>query len=562
MKNRYQNLITSTKFSTRSFLSVIGLCLLSSCATRKAPINESIAQKRAEYREQLGKQSNLAYRFGLNLIPHDSHSNYHGARLKKALNLTEPLTHEKHIDLLLQKANRPGVEKVLIFCHGGLNARSQSWQSGLEICEEIERTSNGKIFPIGITWTSGFLPTYWDRIAYERNGISYRKTISSLLRGTSGLLFHFPSHVATGVARFPRTASSAFENSLQNWDSAYQLSPQSFPVKYSFYQNLNNNFNTGERKHKRYQWDTGIDNLAKSLPNPRTLPPLPETPWFRTSMGRLSGTNYILGLQNLISSPVQYTALPLIDSIGRPAWENMSKRTASLVRPDLVNLYANKTGSPSDSKPVAYLFEQLCKRRSSIELELYGHSMGAMVFNEVVREIEAGRIHDPLLDRIVYMAAACSISDFNLTVGKYLTDHPKTNFHNLCLHPDCEIRETFQKFPLINLAIPGSLLVWIDTFYENPDTPLDRTLGSYVNVITNWRHLPRTSNFTVKAFGMQLSERHKERTLADGNWIAPESEEYNAGPQKHGDFKDFHFWESEYYLPKETEIMPAYARFR
>ena len=193
--------------------------------------------------------------------------------------------------------------------------------------------------------------------------------------------------------------------------------------------------------------------------------------------------------------------------------------------------------------------------------------MGTMVFNEIIREVQEKRLGDPNVSRFVYMAAACSINDFNATVGRYLNEskHSKTHFHNLCLHPDCEVREAFQKVPVVNVAVPGCLLVWVDSFYENPTSPLDRTLGSYVNAISNWRYLPKNKNMTVKAFGMQHSSVKKaNKTKIDGapDWTEDAHNIYNAGPQKHGDFDDFHFWKPEYYEIKKPETMPTYIRYR
>lgn len=555
------------KFRIRQKITQLSLAAFvaasASCTTQKAPLTQGVVDAKnkrikilAESRG-LGRREALEAEYGLHLISHDSHSQYDGINGKGAK------AGQRHINDLMRKIEGDSrIEKILIFSHGGLTPTSASWKSGLQICEEVSRTSGGKIFPIGITWKSSLPATFFDRVAYERNGISYRQSGPATSRAVTGWLTQFPSYLAEGFARFPRSAGSAVENAFQNWDGAYQLLTRNnptgdrFPVKYTYYQNLIRHFDSGAAASDS-QYSKGLSNTNLQRPRP-VAGTVPTQPWFRTSLGRMvEKYDLVLTTQNVISSPVKLVTLPLIDGVGRPAWENMSKRTAGLVRDDLMA----KSVAGINEKPVWTLFERLSRRRKGIELELYGHSMGSMVFNEVIREVQEKRLSDPRVSRFVYMAAACSINDFNSTVGRYLMEpqHSQAHFHNLCLHPDCEVREAFQKVPFLNVAVSGSLLVWIDSFYENPTTPLDRTLGSYVNAISNWRHLPQTQNMTVKAFGMQYSEVAK---IEGSGWHEAENYFYNAGPQKHGEFDNFHFWKAEYYEAKEPEVMPSYIRFR
>src|SRR5205807_7605742 len=98
------------------------------------------------------------------------------------------------------------------------------------------------------------------------------------------------------------------------------------------------------------------------------------------------------------------------------------------------------------------------------QITLVGHSMGAIVLNELVRRSTTEGVH---YDNIVYMAAACSVRDFQRSVVPYMQRHTTTNFYNLCLHPVNEVRERHAA----DLVPRGSLLVWIDDMYSNPYTP-------------------------------------------------------------------------------------------
>ena len=82
---------------------------------------------------------------------------------------------------------------------------------------------------------------------------------------------------------------------------------------------------------------------------------------------------------------------------------------------------------------------------------------------------------------IVYLAAACTIDDYRASVLPYLARHQETRFYNLSLHPSAEEGEWQKKY--LDLPPRGSLLVWIDNFLSDPSSPLDRTLGSWDNVL-------------------------------------------------------------------------------
>ncbi|MGE0473470.1 MAG: hypothetical protein AB7P17_07545 [Nitrospirales bacterium] len=131
------------------------------------------------------------------------------------------------------------------------------------------------------------------------------------------------------------------------------------------------------------------------------------------------------------------------------------------------------------------------------EVTFIGHSMGMIILNRVLQEFP-----DFPVRNIVYMAAACSIHDFETSVIPYLQrkDNQHTRFYNLMLHPDAEVREWQKNF--LDLTPRGSLLVWIDNFLSNPQTTLDRTLGSWENIIQAAHIIPPDvqSRITLKAF--------------------------------------------------------------
>jgi pimeloyl-ACP methyl ester carboxylesterase len=178
------------------------------------------------------------------------------------------------------------------------------------------------------------------------------------------------------------------------------------------------------------------------------------------------------------------------------------------------------------------------------EITLIGHSMGSMVVNELLRrqtahEIERGQIlrQTPLpVTNIVYMAAACSIRDFNQSVIPFMQreEHKKVQFYDLCLHPTAELIESNYG----DLPPRGSLLCWIDDFLAEPSTPLDRTLGRWENLIQVPYIIPQPlrGRVSIKAFAL-----NRKRT----NWLAGA----NSQPQHHGDFSVAPYWNPKFWEP-------------
>jgi hypothetical protein len=152
--------------------------------------------------------------------------------------------------------------------------------------------------------------------------------------------------------------------------------------------------------------------------------------------------------------------------------------------------------------------------------------MGTIVLNEMIHNY-------PTLpcSNIVYMAAACTIRDFNLSVVPYLQYHgTNAQFYNLVLHPRNDALErSFGDIPP-----RGSLLEWIDNFLASPQTPVDRTLGKWENIIQATHTIPPEvrGRVHIKAFGSSRDENFPE-----GN------------PQTHGSFGTNQFWRTEFWQP-------------
>jgi hypothetical protein len=172
--------------------------------------------------------------------------------------------------------------------------------------------------------------------------------------------------------------------------------------------------------------------------------------------------------------------------------------------------------------------------------------MGTIVANEILARF--GRIK---FDNIVYMAAACRTEDFLRLGVPYLERYQDVHFYNLCLHPSAERTEAQPGklmiadplyFPL-EIAPRGSLLVWIDSFLEHPESEGDRTLGRWENAILASDIFPKdvNSRITIKAFGRdrfgnvtQNYSASGEPRLRTSGGLNPR--QYLNEPREHGDF--------------------------
>lgn len=229
-----------------------------------------------------------------------------------------------------------------------------------------------------------------------------------------------------------------------------------------------------------------------------------------------------------LTSPFRYT-VPLfaVNFLGTSSWSNMKRKTSIMFRPQKEfdfrrNNFSYETGLPSTPTGPAYwtfeLVSQLKKTNPELVVTLIGHSMGAIVANEAVKTVENLQV-----DHLVFMGAACSIKDVEHGVIPALESNQVKQFYNLTLNPLAESKETY-----FGITHAGSLLEWIDNYFEQIDDFQDRTFGKYENMLTAAHLFPENtrSQVVLKSFDFKK----------DGSV-----------PFKHGQFNDikkvtYRFW--------------------
>lgn len=433
---------------------------------------------------------------------------------------------DKQVEDIVDNIKAENKKNILLFVHGGLNSIHKSVKRAQEQTDKIREYNHDPkkdaqkpaYYPLFVNWESGIDNAYWDHLWRIRQG----REAPRLGPVTSPA--YLASDIGRALTRLPVTYGYQGYNAI-------------IPVQVASKDNLqrfNREFYGGALPHEHRIW-LGTDNQ-------------------RTSLRRLwDKAGYVFpGVLKLVSTP-------LLDTVGVSAWDNMLRRTINVFRRsddyipkdaptdtqtrdfDKLTLTAPTAENESKSPPSGALAKLMLALRGlktkdsngpQYTVTLIGHSMGTIVLNELLRKY-SDKARDLPYTNIVYMGAACSISDFESAVIPYLRNNVETNFYNLTLHPRAEQNEKY-----FDLLPRGSLLVWIDTFATKPSTLADLRLGAWNNAIAAWKFIPQEvrSRITLKGFGIN-----------DPNTNTPDS--VYTKPQAHGEFNDIEqkFWDPDYW---------------
>lgn len=411
-------------------------------------------------------------------------------------------------ELKAQAPVKDGRRQLLLFVHGGLNTRKSALKRAVELTAPI--LDDGPYYPIFVNWRSSLVSSYADHLLWIRQGKA--RPVLGLL--SSPVILGID--LVRAVARAPLVWGGQLINAVSTMPVVH--SPDSLM----------------ERQGRL------VANYYASIPSPDS-PDHPGAIAVETGEDQrcwpemlAAGTSYLALL------PLRLVSAPFIDAFGSSSWDTMLRRTRLLFHAE----EEFRGGSPAQATGGLYLFlkelqEALAASEEEWEITLVGHSMGTIVLNEAVRLFP-----DLPYRRIVYMAAACSIRDFESSILPLLERNPCVEFYSLSLQRVAEERERWDLFgiPHFDPAIRGSLLSWIDAFLAKPLTPIDRTLGKYKNFVYADHIIPPDVRGRVHLREFNLGPH------------LPGIE-----PQKHGDFDEAgddiacRFWDEGFYTPKRPE---------
>ncbi|NLF39790.1 hypothetical protein GX586_10115, partial [bacterium] len=200
--------------------------------------------------------------------------------------------------------------------------------------------------------------------------------------------------------------------------------------------------------------------------------------------------------------PFRIITVPAIDACGKNAWDVMLARVLTAFHK------SSMIDMPDDDEfEIAYkppdgalgvLMNRLVpflESNRQYRVTIIGHSLGALIGNELVRSYPALPCDD-----IVYMGAASTVRETAMTVMPFLRTHTNCTFYNLCLHQHADAKE----YMWFMILPSGSILEWVDTFLSDPLTAEDLTVGKWKNAI---RSLPSLEpglrkRIVIKAFGI------------------------------------------------------------
>lgn len=400
--------------------------------------------------------------------------------------LNPSIDYDSYLDGILSEAVKS--DEILIYIHGGLNSEKSSISRAAEQASLI-MNSNSKIYPIFINWRSGPATTYFDHLFNIRQGEN---------AGWTGNL-SAPVYLATDIG-----------NSLINAPKAWCIQGIHSAKSILF------NKTAMEDPSKAHIL---FEGKGKTFSNP-----LRTTCWWLTGWAKFITT-------------------PFVHTMARPAWDVMVRRTKTTIRQpqefqESQNGHASVydyCGGPYDGvrgsgalsiflkKLKEYTVSTECKKKAP-KITLVGHSMGAIIVDEMLKEIlKDEKLEQIKIDKIIHMASADSISHLMGSVVPYLKKHSYANFYNLSLHPQNENREV----TWWGLLPSGSLLVYIDNMYTTPVTQMDRTSGRWDNLKLVQHMFPPEvyDQMYFKIFGPTEDD----------------------GPQTHGAFDEYEYWEKEFY---------------
>lgn len=441
---------------------------------------------------------NIVYRLPVNAIGD------YDVSFEKTAPIDAYAAQEKHIEEMLEAVKLSKKKKVLVFVHGGLGTKN-SWTERIE--DMVPLIKDDDYHPVIITWRSGIFTSLKDRYVGVRNGVDKPKTVTLV---TSP--FYAGSDFLKGFAAIPEAISEQTANFVETHTAGWE--------------SIENNLLQFSEQDPNYSKSIHYTGYGEDV-----------------NFGQRTGyrvKQFVPGVSRLVTTP-------LLEGAGDDAWNIMLRRARILTHRQLDlhsrgienqgGYYRGQTENYSKSEiesdfyepygpnGVAAQFIRGLSEIKGIEITLVGHSMGAIVANDLVQAFPNTKF-----SRIIHMGSADSNRSLMEKTFPYLKENPSTDFWNLCLHPSNELREQ-SAFG----AVPeGSLLIWLDYFLTNPETTLDRRAGCWDNAKWIAPQFAQLPNAKMKVFGRRDTHIHHK-------------EDPTRWPIKHGDFGNRAFWRPSFY---------------
>lgn len=409
------------------------------------------------------------------------------------------LTKQEYADHIKNVLEFKEKKKIIIYIHGGLNYIRTSEKRAKFLSKELDKDG---YHPIFIHWRSGLGSSYIEHLFFQRQGEHWN------IFGPLSSPFVLLTDIGRGVFRTPMI-----------W--VYQTASYVKALGLTFSDNVGSALDNSEmlKKTGTIDYKDGIDLRPKKLKTPQGI----------VGLGQLG---------------LSFVTAPVFDAIGTGAWDVMKRRTDALFTKAHSDSHKNIEEYCELKKgALTTFFDKLKEKvvdsngrpKDEYEIILVGHSMGTIVANQILQ-----RWPEISYNKIIYMAAACNIKNFELSVVPYLKKNKSTHFFNYVLHRKAENYESH----IYGLGGVGSLLVQIDNFYANPVSEKERTLGKWENVMNGLNY------FDKDIYGqLHIRTMDYDLKLLEWTWV----EDHKGYPIKHGQFGTaYGFWKED--LSKQMRL--------
>ena len=349
------------------------------------------------------------------------------------------------------REGRPLRVKLLLFVHGGMNTYAHGTK---RVAEILDAVGTGKYrnnltdewerawalpgyYPLFINWNSDLWDSIYDDVAEIRFGER-----RSLLLGLPTAPVVLASRLIQGIFSLP----SSMTLELQSGGQGVDIEPD--------------------------------DTLWKGC-----------RPTLSARVGNAWRAWNLAGF--LAFYPTRLVSAPVIQGFGAPAWDMMKRRADLVMGPRKSLTQAAEQQLGGGRLLLEILRERIPEENrwkwfrdgpaepwieTDLEITLVAHSMGVLVLDRVLEAYS-----DVYFHRIVYLGPAASLNDVQGAVWPYLRRHPSAAFWSFSL---AETNEALEPVDELDVVSRGSLLVWIDNFFQRINSPGDKTFGRARNIRT------------------------------------------------------------------------------
>ena len=381
--------------------------------------------------------------------------------------------------------------KFTLFIHGGLNTFNNAWgRANLFSSAMLEEGQ----YPLFVGWNSGPFTNYFDHLFRVRKG-ERRPALAGM-----SMPFVLIEDVSRSISHIPVAWYMSVMDPVTVLKSVNSKSERDFQVRMERLKDLQVNVNSNH-------------------------------PF--VGVGRSYAT---------IFNPIKFVTAAFVDGLGAGSWDSMLRRTDLVlsrakafegeISKETPNNFADTAVTMLLKKLEMLQIVQSDGSKDPVRVDLIGHSMGAIVANNILAR------HSSLsIDNVVFMGAAARIKDIeNGVVPWLLGEKNNAKFYNLSLDPYREISENLYYDTLPR----GSLLHWIDNIFGEVNSFKDRTAGGWWNII-------RTAEDV-------FPETVRQRVYLTRFPIGGEE----MGPQTHGEFDEFYFWRRSFWMAelKQRKFQP------